>query len=33
MAPFLSLIESLPHSLTERLLIEYLARIVEPPAK
>ncbi|MEO6827006.1 MAG: aspartate aminotransferase family protein [Microbacteriaceae bacterium] len=33
MAPFLSLIESLPHSLTERLLIELLARIVEPPTK
>ncbi len=30
MAPFLALIEALPHALTERLLIELLARIVEP---
>ncbi|NEN06851.1 aspartate aminotransferase family protein [Diaminobutyricibacter tongyongensis] len=30
MAPFLALIETLPHALTERLLIELLARIVEP---
>ncbi|WP_345764098.1 pyridoxal phosphate-dependent decarboxylase family protein [Diaminobutyricibacter sp. McL0608] len=30
MAPFLALIEALPHELTERLLIELLARIVEP---
>jgi glutamate/tyrosine decarboxylase-like PLP-dependent enzyme len=30
MAPFLALIEALPHALTERLLVELLARIVEP---
>jgi hypothetical protein len=30
MAPFLALIEALPHPLTERLLIELLARVVEP---
>ncbi len=30
MAPFLALIEALPHPLTERLLTELLARIVEP---
>jgi sphinganine-1-phosphate aldolase len=33
MAPFLALIEALPHALTERLLIELLARIVEPPSR
>ncbi|MFF1634067.1 pyridoxal phosphate-dependent decarboxylase family protein [Leifsonia sp. NPDC058248] len=33
MAPFLALIEALPHPLTERLLIELLARIVEPPSR
>ncbi|WP_223695184.1 pyridoxal phosphate-dependent decarboxylase family protein [Leifsonia poae] len=32
MAPFLALIEALPRPLTERLLTELLARIVEPPA-
>ncbi|WP_200936835.1 pyridoxal phosphate-dependent decarboxylase family protein [Leifsonia sp. Root112D2] len=31
MAPFLALIEALPHPLTERLLTELLARVVEPP--
>ncbi|NNC11194.1 aspartate aminotransferase family protein [Planctomonas sp. JC2975] len=30
MAPFLALIEALPHELTERLLTELLARVVEP---
>jgi glutamate/tyrosine decarboxylase-like PLP-dependent enzyme len=30
MAPFLALIEALPHPVTERLLIELLARVVEP---
>ncbi|GAB3390243.1 aminotransferase class V-fold PLP-dependent enzyme [Humibacter soli] len=30
MAPFLALIEALPHQLTERLLTELLARVVEP---
>ena len=30
MAPFLALIEGLPHALTERLLTELLARVVEP---
>jgi glutamate/tyrosine decarboxylase-like PLP-dependent enzyme len=30
MAPFLALIEALPHPLTERLLIELLARVVDP---
>ncbi|MCX7521934.1 aminotransferase class V-fold PLP-dependent enzyme [Microbacterium sp. STN6] len=30
MAPFLALIEALPHALTERLLTELLARAVEP---
>ena len=30
MAPFLALIEALPHPLTERLLTELLARVVEP---
>jgi glutamate/tyrosine decarboxylase-like PLP-dependent enzyme len=30
MAPFLALIEAPPHPLTERLLIELLARVVEP---
>ncbi len=33
LAPFLALIEALPHALTERLLIELLARIVEPPSR
>jgi sphinganine-1-phosphate aldolase len=32
LAPFLAIVEALPHPLTERLLIELLARIVEPPA-
>lgn len=32
MAPLLTLIEALPAPLTERLLIELLARLVEPPA-
>ena len=31
LAPFLALVEALPHPLTERLLTELLARIVEPP--
>jgi len=30
MAPFLALVEALPHPLTERLLTELLARLVEP---
>lgn len=30
MAPFLALVEGLPHPLTERLLTELLARVVEP---
>ncbi|GAA1442745.1 pyridoxal phosphate-dependent decarboxylase family protein [Leifsonia poae] len=33
MAPFLALIEALPHEVTERLLVELLARIVEPPSR
>jgi len=32
MAPFLALVEALPHPLTERLLTELLARVVETPA-
>ena len=31
MAPLLALIEALPAPLAERLLIELLARLVEPP--
>jgi hypothetical protein len=30
MAPFLALVEALPAALTERLLTELLARLVEP---
>ena len=33
MAPVLALVEALPGPLTERLLVELLARVVEPPRR